>query len=48
MRNKLVEAEPIEEDVTPVSDTDELNFDDEFEAYDEDAFDDDEDFDAAF
>lgn len=42
-----VEAEPIEEDVTPLS-NDELNFDDEFEAYDEDAFDDDEDFDAAF
>jgi len=42
-----VEDESIEEDVSPVSD-DELNFDDEFEAYDEDACDDDEDFDAAF
>ena len=43
-----VEAEPIEEDVTPVSDTNELDSDDEFEVRDEDACDDDEDFDAAF
>jgi len=42
-----VEAESIEGDVTPLAE-EELNFDDEFEAYDEDAFDDDEDFDAAF
>ena len=47
VEDTVVEAEPIEEDVTPLAE-EELNFDDEFESYDEDAFDDDEDFDAAF
>lgn len=47
IENESQSDEPIDEDVTPLAE-EEINFDDEFESYDEADFDDDEDFDAAF